>query len=363
MGAPLVQGRVISLDALRGLDMLMIIGMSETLRALAEYLPEEWGTWLAGQMGHVEWQGLAVYDLIFPLFVFISGAAMHLSLTRGEERGLSKLKLGAKLWQRAAQLIMLGWLVNGSLTWELHSMRIASVLGLIGISCAVAGCLALALRRWWKLAMAAWLILLAVGLLQYYGGDMTPEGCVNARVDALLCPGRLHDGCLDPEGPLCIASAVALCLCGMLAGRVLCAGSRRWAAERWRTALALEALGSFLLVVSLCSGVVIKKIWTPAFVLSAAGVGYLLLALFHSIFDSERGAAWSTPLRVVGTNALFIYLFTSVLPFGELSQRIFCGLQHKLLPAACLSVAPPLCSLLLAWLLCYYLWRKNSVLN
>lgn len=358
MGTPLVQGRVISLDALRGLDMLMIIGMSDTLYAFAKCLPEEWGEWLAGQMGHVEWCGLAVYDLIFPLFVFISGAVMHISLARGADRGCSMLVLSSKLWNRATLLIMLGWLVNGSLTWELHSMRFASVLGLIGISSAVAGYLAMALRRWWKLALAAWLILLTVGLLQFYGGDMTPKGCVNARVDALLCPGKLYYGCFDPEGPLCIASAVALCLCGMLAGRVLCAGSRRWA-ERWRTGLALAVLGVFLLVVSLCSGFVIKKIWTPAFVLSSAGVGFLLLALFHYVFDNERGAAWSTPLRVVGANALFIYLITHILPFGELSQRIFCGLQHKLLPADWLSVARPLCSLLLAWLLCFYLWRRR----
>ena len=118
-------------------------------------------------------------------------------------------------------------------------------------------------------------------------------------------------------------------------------------------------LGVFLLVVSLCSGFVIKKIWTPAFVLSSAGVGFLLLALFHYVFDNERGAAWSTPLRVVGANALFIYLVTHILPFGELSQRIFCGLQHKLLPADWLSVARPLCSLLLAWLLCFCLWRRR----
>ena len=356
MGDPTVQGRVISLDALRGLDMLMIIGMSETLHALATRLPEGRGAWLAEQMGHVEWSGLAVYDLIFPLFVFISGAVMHISLERGAERG--SIRLGGKLWVRAALLVMLGWLVNGGLTWELHSMRFASVLGLIGISCAVAGCLALALRRWWKMALAALLILLAVGLLQFYGGDMTPEGCVNARVDALLCPGRLHLGCLDPEGPLCIVSAVALCLGGMLAGRALCAGSRLWA-KRWRTGLALAGVGVLLLGVALCSGCVIKKIWTPAFVLSAAGVGFLLLALFHYVFDSKRGAAWSTPLRVVGANALFIYLATHVLPFGELSQRVFCGLQRELLPADWLSVARPLCSLLLAWLLCFCLWRRR----
>ena len=358
MDASSLQERVLSLDALRGLDMLMIIGMSETLHALAGRLPGECGAWLAGQMGHVEWCGLTAYDLVFPLFVFISGAVMHISLDRGAKRGCSKLMLSRKLWTRAALLTMLGWLVNGGLTWELHSMRFASVLGLIGISCAVAGCLAMALRRWWKLALAAGLILLAVGLLQLYGGDMTPEGCVNARVDALLCPGVLHHGCLDPEGPLCIASAVALCLCGMLAGRALCAGSQRWA-ERRRTGLALAGLGVLLLVAALGCGFVIKKIWTPAFVLSSAGVGFLLLALFHYVFDSKRGAAWSMPLRVVGANALFIYLVTHVLPFGELSQRIFCGLQQALLPADWLSVARPLCSLLLAWLLCFWLWRRR----
>ena len=358
METPQEQGRVLSLDALRGLDMLFIIGMGGVLYALAGHLPQESGAWLAAQMGHVEWRGLAMYDLIFPIFVFISGAAMQFSLARGVQRGRSKRTMVGKLWKRAALLAILGWVVNGDFSPELQSMRFASVLGLIGISCAVAGSLAMALRRWWKLAAAAWLLLLAVSMLQYYGGDMTPEGCVNARVDALLCPGRLHHGCLDPEGPLCITSAVALCLCGMLAGRILYEGSLRWT-ERRRTALALAAAGGFLLALAPGAGPVIKKIWTPAFVLYSAGVGYLLLALFHCVFDGKRGAAWSLPLRVVGANALFIYFVTQALPFGELSQMLLGDTARRLLPLPWQSVASPLCSLLLAWLLCFFLWRKR----
>lgn len=358
METPQEQGRVLSLDALRGADMLLIIGLDGVLREGAAFLPKGAGAWLAAQMGHVEWQGLAIYDLVFPLFVFISGVAMHLSLTRSQERGIRKLSLVGKLWIRAALLIMLGWLVNGNLTWDPQHMRYASVLGLIGISCAVAGCTGLALQHWWQKAVAACLLLLAVGGLQYYGGDMTPEGCVNACIDTLLCPGQLHHGVLDPEGPLCIVSATALCLCGMLAGSALCAGRQRWRA-RWRTALALAGVGLFLLVLAMGSGPIIKKIWTPAFAAASAGVGYLLLAFFHQLFDGERGAMWSFPLRVVGANALFIYLITHVLPFGGLSQRIFCGLQHELLPEAWQGISQPLCALLLAWLLCYYLWRRQ----
>ena len=43
-------------------------------------------------------------------------------------------------------------------------------------------------------------------------GSFTPDGSVNSWVDMHWLPGRLHGGVFDPEGPLCIASASALCM-------------------------------------------------------------------------------------------------------------------------------------------------------
>lgn len=286
---------------------------------------------------------------------------MFFSISRG--RGKGRLRQAAKLWRRAAILVFLGMLVNGRLTWDVQEMRFASVLGLIGVSCAGAGCIALVAPRWWQALTAAVVILLIVGGLQYFGGDMTMAGCVNAKLDALLCPGRLHHGVIDPEGPLCVVSAVALCLGGYLAGAWLSYGSRLFAARRF-TALALAAPGVALLLFAGCCGPIIKKIWTPSFVLASAGVGCILLALFHLLFDGKEGKGTllrgaSVFLRVVGMNAIFAYMIAHVIPLEDLSQRLFCGLQEALLPEAYLALSRAFCVLLLTWLLCFYLWRRK----
>ena len=64
--------RLMSLDALRGFDMFFITGGSGIIAGLCAALG--WGDgWLARQMHHVPWAGLAHHDTIFPLFLFLAG--------------------------------------------------------------------------------------------------------------------------------------------------------------------------------------------------------------------------------------------------------------------------------------------------
>ena len=45
-------------------------------------IPSAAGNVIAGQFEHAEWEGLRFYDLIFPLFIFVTGVAIVFSLTR-----------------------------------------------------------------------------------------------------------------------------------------------------------------------------------------------------------------------------------------------------------------------------------------
>ena len=69
--------RLYSVDALRGFDMLLIIGLGSLLWNVgALHSGSSWGRELQAQMGHAAWEGLHAYDLIFPVFVYISGVCM-----------------------------------------------------------------------------------------------------------------------------------------------------------------------------------------------------------------------------------------------------------------------------------------------
>ena len=65
--------RLVSLDALRGFDMLWILGGDSIGHALAEMNPTGPLGFLATQLDHVVWEGFRFYDLIFPLFVLLLG--------------------------------------------------------------------------------------------------------------------------------------------------------------------------------------------------------------------------------------------------------------------------------------------------
>ena len=68
--------------------MLWIIGADGAAKALAEMLsgkgmiPSTAGNIIGGQFEHAEWEGLRFYDLIFPLFIFVTGVAIVFSLMR-----------------------------------------------------------------------------------------------------------------------------------------------------------------------------------------------------------------------------------------------------------------------------------------
>ena len=96
-------------------------------------------------------------------------------------------------------------------------------------------------------------------------------------------------------------------------------------------------------------------------VLMAGGISFLLLAAFRVLCDRGRvGERLSLPLRVVGMNALLIYLITHLPGFGMLCEE-----GCDLLMGA-LTIEPSLRSvvfaafyLIAAWLVCFLLWSKR----
>lgn len=336
--------------------MLLIIGLDALVYRLAPLYPSN-RTWqiIREQMGHSVWEGMTVYDMIFPLFVFMAGISMSFSLSRQQREGKTGGRMIAKMWKRAMLLIILGWIINGPLVWDAEQMRYASVLGLIGISGALAGSWVALSKSHVKGAVAgAALILFAIGVLQGTGGDMTPTGCFNSKVDTLLCPGILHSGSYDPEGPLCILSASALCLLGYAAGLFLTQSDR---SEKKRS-LSLLLCGGILLIIG-GQLTVIKGIWTPGFVLSCGGIGMILMGILHRITDVAGIRRWCYPLTVVGSNALFIYMFTHLFSFQALAERLCCGVYRIILPPEWLAAGYAGTGLLLAWLLCLFLYRRR----
>lgn len=355
MGMETPSARLTSLDVLRGMDMLIILGLDALVYALYPlYSGNEAWRLVREQLGHAPWEGLRVYDCVFPLFVFISGMSMCFSHLRQLDTRPWKILL--KLWKRAALLVFLGFFVNGIISWDLGSMRFASVLGLIGLSGALAGSITLLTRgRVIPNFIIAGLILVGVGVAQHTGGNFTAGGCVNARIDALLCPGVLYGSSYDPEGPLCIISATALSLLGYSAGRLFL--NIENAVTR---ALTMLAGGAALFIAGYFMPTpIIKNIWTPSFVLCCTGIAAALMSLLHLVVDVAGLQKWALPFRVVGLNALAAYLLIHIVNLQALSARLFSGTWALFLSSDWQRAANATVALLLAWWFCWFLYKKR----
>jgi len=359
--APVRSSRLHSLDALRGLNMLIILGLDALILLVASMVPEnKFLQELARQMCHARWEGLRLYDLVFPVFVFISGVSMSFSLEKYAENSVASGIF--HLWKRAVFLVFMGLWVNGTLSFD-EDMRYASVLGLIGFSCAIAGTCVLLCRRVRAIAPVAGFLLIFVAVLQFSCGDFTPDGSVNSWIDQHWLHGRLHGGVFDPEGPLCVISASALCLGGWLAGTFL--KLKRFSPVR--ICVGMAACGLLLFCAAkMLNGFypIIKSMWTGTFVVATAGVSLMLLALFHLSIDVWRDgkwSAWAFPLRVIGTSSLAAYLIHSLLNVHELNLRIFSGVAEIFSPFQAVFLAVSL--IVLQWLVLLFLYRRRLALR
>ena len=360
--------RLQSLDTLRGFDMAMLVGGGGILIALAELTGWNWMEALATQQHHVEWQGFRFYDMIFPLFMFISGVAIPYAINSKLEKGVAKSRLLKKILVRLVALIALGILYNGATQRGFTNLRYVSVLSQIGFGYFFAALICLYSRSikgciYWLLG-----ILVGVSVLQlfvpvsgYGAGTFEPASTINAWLDQRLIPGRLYDTDFDPEGILCIISAISITLMGALAGYVI----RSSAETPSKKALYVALAGVGVITVALALSPfypIIKKMWTVPYVLLAAGVSALLLSLFYFVIDVKGSKNWTLFFRVFGMNSITIYLADRIIDFHDIS-RFFLNWTSVHINEQWGTVFIAIGVLTLQWALMLILYRKKIFLR
>jgi predicted acyltransferase len=322
--------RLMSLDALRGFDMLWIIGLSGIFAPLQALTG--WRVFRAAeaQMEHTPWNGFTLYDLIFPLFIFLSGVTLGISrkylpgLAWGQRRGYY-----FRAVRRLSLLILLGILYNHGwghgIPADLGKIRYASVLGRIGVAWFIAAMVVWHVRSWKTVAVVCGGILLIYWTIVAGFGDMTPGGCVHAWVDQRFLPGvRFANRPYDPEGLLSTVPAVVNALMGYLAGR--------WLATEhggWTKSGVLSVAGAVCLGLGWLWNLafpVNKELWTSSCVLVTCGWSGVLLGVFYAGIDVARLWRLGWPLAVIGANALVIYFAGAIMRWDYTADSLFKGL-------------------------------------
>ncbi len=308
--------RLQSLDVMRGLTVAGMILVNNP------------GSWDDGYafLSHSAWHGWTLADLVFPFFLLIVGVSLDLSLAERLAGTRERSRVLPTLARRGLLLFALGLLLNGFPDFgQLASLRIFGVLQRIGMCSVAATAVMLATGVRGRAATvvflltAYWMLLTLVPVPGFGAGVLTPEGNLAAYVDGRWFAGHLYHRGFDPEGLVSTIPAVATTLLGVLAGSWL-----RADVAAGRKTMALVVGGALLAVAGQLADAwfpINKQLWTSSFVLLSAGLGYVLLGLCHELIDRRRWRRGTTPFLMLGSNALAVYLLSSLgARLMELSQ-------------------------------------------
>jgi predicted acyltransferase len=330
--------RIVSLDAFRGLTIMLMILVNN---------PGDWGN-IYAPLKHADWHGCTPTDLVFPFFLFIVGVAIPFALAKRKETA-PRGQLVAHIVWRSFILFGLGLLLSGfgmlfklgadfGLSDLLHTIRIPGVLQRIALCYLIVSLLFLFASR-------STLYLVTVMVLLAYWALMTLVPVPEVDSGKLEFGARMIDGkdthlaayldrqllgtnhlwsaakTWDPEGLLSTLPALATTLFGVFTGL--------WMKQEQPLTARLRGLalaGVVMVAVGWAWGLIFpinKPIWTSSYVVFTAGLALLVLSLCVLLFDVRAWKRLALPLQIYGVNALTVFVMSGLV--GRLLVEIKVG--------------------------------------
>jgi len=364
-----IRGRNLAVDAFRGLAVALMILVNNPGSYLYVYHP----------LQHSRWQGCTLADFVFPFFLLIIGISIAFSLASRTKTPASRDLLIKSACIRSAKLFCLGLLANNFPFYNIADWRIPGVLQRI----ALVYCISVLIALKCSLRSIVWIVMIL--LVGYWGvlslipvpGIGTPDlslptANIAAWLDHKLLGTHLFNSSAgwDPEGLLSTIPALCLSLVGFLAGKLLMRTDSfdKKVYTLFFSGLILAAGGSLWSAWFPFN----RWLWTSSFMLFALGLGLLVLSVCTIITERSRIAFILYPFRVLGANAIIIYIFSSIfskiLYITKIHNVNMHDFIHKSLFASWLST--PNASLcwaiaytLTMFMLSYWLYTKKIIIK
>lgn len=345
-------GRLLSLDAFRGLTMLLLIshgfGINEALKGKPEL------AWLSSQFDHVAWVGCVLWDLIQPAFTFIVGVAMPFAFARRMEMGATREELMKHVAWRAFVLLVLSnvlsnWGAAGGLRFQF-----INVLCQIAFSYVLCALIWQLQFRWQVVAAGAMMVFHHLLFVLFPGpeGPFSKTGNIGQVIDQAVL-GYTYSGFYTTINFL--GNAVTV-LFGVWAGMLM--QSERTHRERMRI-MAVCAAGAFALGLALAPFIpMVKRLWLGSFTFYSTGWVLIGLMACYWAVEVQDWRKWAWPAMVVGMNCIFIYSFSQVLR-GWLSRGLAAFTGNFAWMGSYGAIPHNLLAMCVMWYLCYWLYQKR----
>jgi heparan-alpha-glucosaminide N-acetyltransferase len=346
--APPPRARIASIDVFRGLVMFLMLLQMVQLPKLADKLLKDkpgnklWET-LKFHTEHVVWEGGSLHDLIQPGFSFLVGSALAFSVIQRRRQGQSWARMFLHALLRSGLLITLGVLLR-NLKGDQIVYRFEDTLCQIGLGYAFLfviatlpngfpyGAFVLIVVGWW-IAFVSYptapkdFDYVAVGVMEdwpHHKNGLAAHWNKNANLTAAFDRWFLNLFPRDKPfmaneggyGTLSFVPTLATMILGLIAGtwlreeHTLSARSFRFLAAIglcFASAYAVNYLGW-------CP--IIKRLWTPTWVLWSGGWCLAFLYVLHLICDVGGVKFWAFPLTVIGSNSIAAYVMSyATVPF------------------------------------------------
>ena len=336
--------RLESLDALRGVDLFFLVALGPLMHSLARTANVEWLNESMWVFSHVSWEGFSPWDLIMPLFLFMSGISMPFSLSRYKSIS-DKRPLLRRLAKRILLLWIFGMMCQGNLlaldpnTIYLYS----NTLQAIATGYLITALLFLFTSRRTQIITAVVLLLVYWTAMQfitvdgYGGGNYTPQGNLAEWIDNTVL-GRFRDTAQVIDGKVVIADWYhytwilsslnfgVTVLTGLFAGYI----AKDKIEEKKKLKLYFGTGITMVIAGWLWNFQmpVIKTIWTSSMVLVSSGYCFLLMGLFYYWIDYKGHRSGITWLKVYGMNSIVAYMLANVVNFRCIGESLFYGLEQ-----------------------------------
>ncbi|SOE20820.1 Predicted acyltransferase [Spirosomataceae bacterium TFI 002] len=381
--------RILSIDIYRGLVMFLMMAECLRLYAVSESHPESsFWSFLAFHQSHVPWVGCSLHDLIQPSFSFLVGVALPFSLFSRKNKGQSSTQIWIHTLKRALILILLGVFLR-SMHSSMTNWTFEDTLSQIGLGYPFLLLLANKSYKWiWvshALLLVSYFLFFAVyplpdanfnyeliGLNKDWEHNLSGfAGHWNKNTNAAWAFDTWFMNLFPREEPfiangggystLSFIPTLGTMIIGLIAGKQVYEKPKvnKLIKQQITLGLILIALGLTFHFIGI--NPIVKRIWTPSWVLFSGGICFAILALFTYLVDQKNIVKPFNWLKIIGMNSIAAYVIAHVaegfidntfqIHLGENYANFLGGGYHTLVSGALI--------LLVEWLLLKWMFKKG----